>query len=168
MRDPAWAVAASEVEMHAGLCPRSREVGSTGDPWVPTLPPPPSQGASRSPVTAGPAAGHRAAQRGRGVCVQHLRCPAARLGRLRQRDGVRLHPADHPQPGPALEEHMRHVHGAAHEVSAELPLKKNWMEGGGREGVHPKSVHPPELNKQLCFVPFRGCWQRRLSRCRLR
>lgn len=40
---------------------------------------------------------------------------------------MRLRPADHQEPGQALEEHLRHVHGAADEVRTKLPLDADCM-----------------------------------------
>lgn len=57
---------------------------------------------------------------------------------------MRLHPADHPQPGQTLEEHLRHVDGAADEVRTEPPLSV----GCGLLG----SVHPSGLNEGDCVL----------------
>lgn len=68
-------------------------------------------------VTSGASAGHRAARRGRGVRAHAVRARPPRRRRLRQRRRGRVHPADQAESGAALEEHLRHVHGAEDQVS---------------------------------------------------
>lgn len=65
---------------------------------------------------AGTAEGHWAAHRGRGLSADAVWRVTAWCWCLWQWCRERLHPADDPQPGPSLEEHLRHVHGEEDEV----------------------------------------------------
>lgn len=84
---------------------------------------------------------HRETQHRRGVRAQPVWGPAAWLWRLCHRRRVWLHPAGDAKPGPAVEEHLCHVHGKKAQVRG--TAQRAGKEEGPKRGAKKKNPDYP-------------------------
>ena len=94
---------------------------------------------------AGASERHRETQHGCGLCPQPVRGSPAWLWRLCHRCRVRFHPAGYAQPGPAMEKHLRCVHGKKAKVSRAVQTVAK------EEGPKKQKIYPECLRFTICF-----------------